>query len=223
MKSLNTKKQVGLVRLSILQSDKFSKSYQVRRLDYEGATEIFTDTNLCLNYKQSVANHLEDLGIKSSLVEDSVLIITSLSRMFCNDAALLNFLDYCTQARITLKIIEQSVNCAENIGFLKAIEMRSKEYEIVRRERCLKSTENIKNNGRKGLRLITCWQIASTLQQTDMTKTQAAKSLGVRREWIYDNKLHIKAVQDKYLALTAQQLRDDDPLLKRQVLEELGY
>jgi hypothetical protein len=103
------------------------------------------------------------------------------------------------------------------------MKMRKEEYGIAREELRRNSLKDIQNNGRKGLRLITCWQIATTLQQPGISKTAASQALNIRREWIYQNKLHIKSVQDRYLRLTTEELRKDDPLLKRQILQELGY
>ena len=230
MNTFNTNKTIGFVRLSNIEDTKLSNNYQVRLLDSYGVDEIFTDNTVCLNFKQSVSSKLEELGLMDKLITNSRLVISCASRLIGKDKHLFDFLSYCKVARIKLIILEQGVNCdkdeevfASRYTYLESMKMRKEEYGIAREELRRNSLKDIQNNGRKGLRLITCWQIATTLQQPGISKTAASQALNIRREWIYQNKLHIKSVQDRYLRLTTEELRKDDPLLKRQILQELGY
>jgi len=235
MTSYHTRKRIGLVRLSNLKGTQLTKKFQISELESFGVDEIFTDNAVSVNFKISVADRLEELGLLAKLGGGSELVVTSLSRIICNDKRLYEFLDFCRRALITLIAIKEGINChlkdfdkiseSEVVLFpyLKSLEMRVEGYKETRDELSKFNTRNVEHNGARGVSLIKCWYVAKALREAGANKAEVAKQLNIQRGWIYSNKLHLRETQDKYLALAPEQLRKNDPLLKRQILKELGF
>ncbi len=220
--SYSTDRKIGYVRVSLLRNDKFSKNYQLRVLDDENCTDIIVDNGVCLNFKESALDRLKRVGVLDQLTSHTTLVMTCMSRVFANTDRLLEFHKWARERDVKLKCLEQLIGCPERLTFLDVLQLKKEAASVCREEVRRQSTQGITNNGRRGKRLITCYLVAHTLQNTTMSTTQVAKSLDIRREWIYNNRLHIASVQNKYLALTKEQLSLNDPLLKREILQEIG-
>jgi len=240
MNTYNTQRAIGYVRLSNIENDEFSKEYQNRLLDSYGVDEIFTDNSVCLKSQTVVAERLDELGILPKLITNSRLVIVSVSRLVFNDKQLDAFLEYCKLARIRLVVLKQGINTGDKFEedletgeevekftsrftYLESLRMRKEQYAFGREEIRRASVMGVDNNGNPGLSSLKCWFVAQALQKPGVTKAEVARQLGIRREWIYQHKLHLPKTQQRWLNLTEGELKGGDPLLKRQILKELGF
>jgi len=240
MTTYRTQKVIGYVRLSNIENAEFSKELQISRLEEYGVDEIFTDSAVCLKSKSVVATRLDEIGLLQKLMTNSRLVIVNVSRLVINDKQFDDFLAYCKEARIRLVVLNQGLNTGDRLEkdsetgedseiftsrftYLESLQMRKEQYAYAKEEIRRSSIMGIDNNGSPGLSSLKCWFVAQALQKPGITKTEVARQLGIRREWIYQHKLHLESTQKRWLNLTESELKEGDPLLKRQILRELGF